>query len=384
MRERIITTSVELERPLDEVRTRLRELTEELRLPIRPGEADIELVASTGDAVVVAFDESGCRGFADVELSESGDIDRSKLEVTVRLYHLPWWARALSAGSAGKRRASRLVTEMARDLLEDDLDDAPVQIAPIPHDPTRPAIEEPGVATILARSRWWLVGGWVAAGGLAALCLGVIALLEGREDHLVRTGDRVPAVVSAFDEEEWVISVEAADPPLTYETYADREYSVGQEVVMLHDPSRGWQMIEGEAYSDSVWDTVGAVGGVAAAIVVSMGAVLMVRRWRVRRILTATPFQEVEVSPLLGLTSRGRWHLRLFHDDGSRFDIVRTSIEFSRGAELAIEELPPRCLGARAGRRVVLWRPDLAHLVVASTARSRWRTRRWERRAERW
>lgn len=393
MGTRVVETSVEV--PLDAaaVRSRFAELADELTSPQAPTDDEFALGGHGNDWIRLIRNWEP-RGALHLELDDDADAvgaERSSIRARAEIdTTMPWWIRLLWSLPGSGIVLRGFITTLVQDLMEPEgeldweLGEDPPPAPPVLlHDPTRPAADDPEVAAILARNLRRFGLGAMALAATVAVTVAAIVQHTMQEDGLVRDGLRVPGVVTAYDDADWVVSVSTPDREFELGTVSDRVYRPGEEVVVIVDPEADLVMLEGEYLTGTVTEAVWIISGFLAVAMAAFGIVALTRHLRVRRTVSSSPFEPVDVS-MVPIMSGHRFLLRVFHSDGMRSDVLRTTLVFSRGAEAEIAELPPRALVARAGRGVVLWRPGLSHLIEARRSRLAWRNRRRERRAQRW
>jgi hypothetical protein len=394
----VVTTSVEVPVGAAAVRSRFAELADELTSDQAPTDDEFVLDGHGHDwirlirnweprgVLHLEFDGDGDHRGDGSEDGAEGSSIRARAEIDTAM---AWWIRLLWSLPGSGIVIRRFIAALVQDMMDPDWEfreDPLSSPAPPPvlvHDPTRPASEDPEVAAILARNlRRFGLGAMALA---ATVAVGVAAIVQNtlQEDALVRDGQRVSGVVTAFDDVDWVVSVSTPDREFELGTVSDRVYRPGEEVVVIVDPEADLAMLDGEYLTGTVTEGVWIISGFLAAGMAAFGIVALARHLRVRRTVSSSPFEPVDVS-MVPLMSGHRFLLRVFHSDGVRSDVLRTTLVFSLGAEADIAELPPRALVARAGRGVVLWRPGLTHLIEARRSRLAWRNRWRERRADRW
>lgn len=387
MGTRVVETSVEVLLGAAAVRSRFAEFADELTSPQVPSDDEFALDGHGNDWIRLIRNWEP-RGVLHLELDDDGDVDgaerstiRARAEIDTAM---PWWIRLMWSLPGSGIVIRRFISALVQDLMEPDWESDEDQLAAPPvlsHDPTRPAADDPEVAAILARNLRRLGLGAMALVATVAVSVAAIVQNTLQEDALVRDGQRVSGVVTAFDDVDWMVSVSTPDREFELGTVSDRAYRPGEEVVVIVDTEADLAMLEGEYLTGTVTEAVWIISGFLAVAMAAFGIVALTRHLRVRRTVSSSPFEPVDVS-MVPLMSGHRFLLRVFHPDGMRSEVLRTTLVFSLGAEAEIAELPPRALVARAGRGVVLWRPGLTHLIEARSSRLAWRNRRRERQAE--
>jgi hypothetical protein len=386
VRPLVITTTVQVDDALDQVRARLADAVVELtRRPLETAR-DIEVLASSLDSVRVRVAGDETRGTVECHLRPGDEPQSTIIDVQAQFDELPARARWGAAMPGGRSLVRRVLGGVVNDVLAAQPKTPSVPPEVLHHDPTCPAIQEAGVAAALRRSTRMLVLGAGAAIVLVAMSVAAFRTMDAFGSELERTGERLPAMITSVgaegDDDEFWVTAEAVEAgrEVVLDTYAEQDYRLGQEVVLLHDPATGRSMLEGESYLHDTLDLVGGVSAMAAVLTALVVAWYTAARLRTGRILRSTPFEVADVASV-PVFHRGTMLLLVSCADGADTEVVRTTRQMSRRAERGVDALAPRCLVARAGHRAVLWRSDLDRLVVVHTSRSAFRNRRWERAA---
>ena len=395
----VIETGCHIEAPRAVVADRIRSLTDERQLDevdrawgrfmgvdAQGDEADYSVTAVDDATYRVSFREPPFAGTALFELEAVDNGSSTVVEVRVELDEAPLAVRIAGRLPGGRGVARRVVRTSLEEWLGEPDEVAAAQSTPpvIPHDPTRPAWDEPEVRHAVLRSVRLVALGWVAVLVAAGCGLAVAQSWTDTDEQLETKGERLNGVVAAFrpessDEYARVdVTVDLDGIELEHSQDVERPYEVGGSVVVLHDRSSGESKVLGEDYEPAGDDLVVVASTIALFCMPVLGA-RSFRLFRTRRILRQ-PFVPVEIG-FKPATARYQDVLVVVigaHDDVRVFGVPLMT---KKGRFWSVvDELEQGCLMAGTGRDRVLWKPGLGRVVRIAESRFAWRNARWRGR----